>query len=248
MKCSFLTRSNDKLIFNGEYMEVYIPKFYFDKELAYFESEYFFTLGFFNFKIFANGEKKGKDGEMFTLKLPMPIKMSYDSFFDSTQTLVEGTEEEQYTVLVLKKGNVLIDNLKQKKSAVNTKNFLFLFHGGNVPKGIKYENLIETYLSSSLLNGTKLNNPSVIFELIVSELCRYKKNANEPFRKYIGKDSDKISSYDYSVINLKKLPLLNSTFNSLIFEDMEQSVITSVKKTRNNEKEKESPIEKVIKY
>jgi len=79
-------------------------------------------------------------------------------------------------------------------------------------------------------------------------LCRDKKDLTQPFRKEIGKDKAGITQYDYENINLKRLPPLSSTFTAITFEDMNQSLISSIKKNRNGEKEVDSPIEKTIKY
>jgi hypothetical protein len=84
--------------------------------------------------------------------------------------------------------------------------------------------------------------------MIIAELCRYKSNIEVPFRMMIGKDNAKVTEYDYNNINLKKLPSINSTFNAMTFEDINQSIISSIKKTRNKETENPSPVEKIIKY
>ena len=100
-----------------------------------------------------------------------------------------------------------------------------------------------------MLNGVNLKSELVIFEYIVAELCRYKKDANLPFRKVIGADTNReISELDYMLINLKTLPAINSTFSAITFEDINQAIISSVKKTKNNEEENETPVEKVLKY
>jgi hypothetical protein len=248
MKYNFLKQIDNTIFFDGEYMEIYLPKDYFDRGIAEYHGDKISTLGIFNFIIYPeSGESKDK-GEIRLLKLPMEIKFEYDSFFDTSTKLKPDLEKDDYRVFKLSKGSMFIDSIVKEQSAENSKKFIYLLHGGKLPKALKYEDIIVMYHESIGLNKVKLNNPSVIFEMIIAELCRYRNNMEVPFRMVIGKDNVKVSEYDYNNINLKKLPSINSTFNAMTFEDINQAVISSIKKTRNNETENPSPVEKIIKY
>lgn len=248
MKYNFFKTVDNAVIFDGEYMEIYIPKEYFDKDIAGYHGDRINTLGIFNFMVYTGTKESKTNGEIHLLKLPMEIKFEFDAFHDVTTKLRPDLEEEDYRVYELSKGSVVIDSLTKEQSAENSKKFIYLLHGGKLPRALKYQDIIEMYHESIGLNKVSLNNPSVIFEMIIAELCRYKDNIEFPFRMMIGKDNAKVGDYDYSNINLKKLPSINSTFNAMTFEDINQAIISSIKKTRNNEAENESPIEKIIKY
>jgi hypothetical protein len=248
MKYNFLKKVENSIFFDGEYMEIYLPKDYFKKGIAEYHGDKIETLGIFNFIIYSQPKEAKSKGDIHVLKLPMPIKFEFSSFYDVTTKLKPDLEKEEYRVFELSKGSLFIDSIIKEQSPDNSKKFIYLLHGGKLPKELKYSDIISLYLESIGLNKVKLNNPSVIFELIIAELCRYDKDIEIPFRMVIGKDNAKASEYDYSNIRLNKLPSINSTFNAMTFEDIDQAIITSIKKTRNNENENPSPVEKIIKY
>lgn len=253
MKCNFLKTIEEKVIFDGEYMEIYIPRSNFSSDpnkpgISSYEGEYLKTLGTFNFLVYPEGKESQEKAILKSLNLPMKIKIGYTDSFKITTKLESDYEPVNYTVFCLEKGDIFCLNLFQEKSSQNTKETLFLIHGGKLPKAGSYDNILDVYLNSTLLNDVNLDSPLVIFEFIVAELNRWKEDATVPFRQAITDPSKNVSEYDYAGINLKKLPSLNSTYSALTFEDINQSVISSVKKTKNNEPEKESPMEDILKY
>ena len=96
------------------------------------------------------------------------------------------------------------------------------------------------------INKVSLQSPSIIYELIVSELCRFKTDLSLPYR--LAANKKVISPYAYKNINLNRLPSLNSTFAGLTFEDMTNSITMSLARTKTGGKETASPLEKIIKY
>lgn len=248
MKYKFLKEINNAVYYDGDYMEVYIPKNYFDLKIAENNGDKISTMGIFNFIDYIGDKALAKSGTIHTLKLPMMIMFEYESSFEIKKKLKPELDEEEYIVFCLHNGNMFIDSLSKEISAETSKRFIYLIHSGKLPNIIPYEDILKMYLESITLNKVSLGNPSVIFELIISELCRSRKDVNIPFRKEISKDNSKVDQYDYRNINLTRLPSINSTFTSITFEDMNQSLISSIKKNRNNEKEIDSPIEKTIKY
>lgn len=247
MKASYLKKVGDSIIFDGEYMEIYIPKSNFDKGISAFTGEYLHTLGVFNFIVYPEGKESKEKGELHSLKLAFKIKIAYSSFFSSKAKLSNDLDEDSYMVFTLNRGDIFVLSTAQEKSSANTKELVSLIHGGNLPKSIPYGDVLTAYVDAMNLNGVNLNSQMCIFEFIIAELCRYKQDLNIPFRMIIGKDPS-TSEFDYTSINLKRLPALNSTFGALTFEDINQSIISSLKKSKNGEEEKESPIEKVMKY
>jgi len=250
MKYKFLRREDSRIIFEGDYMEIYVPKDYFKKGIASYNGDKINTMGIFSFIVYTQDEKdKGKEGSIHSLKVPMKIEFDYvDVKTANKKKIKPELKEDDYHVFCLEKGNIFIYNTSSEQTAENSKDFIYLLHNGNLPSIIPYEDIIKLYIESITLNQVNLNNPAIIFEIIIAELCRDKKDLTQPFRKEIGKDKAGITQYDYENINLKRLPPLSSTFTAITFEDMNQSLISSIKKNRNGEKEVDSPIEKTIKY
>ena len=247
MKLSYLKKVDKQVIFEGEYMEIYIPKASIDQKIAYLKGENIETLGIFNFLVYTGENRDPKKAEIRTLTLPFKIQFEFKRFFDSKIKLSSEIAEEDYRVFVLEKGNLFCVQTEHAKSSANSKDLIFMIHGGHLPSSVKYDKVLDCYLGTTLLNGVDLKIPLLIYEIIVAELCRYKDNINIPFRIALDKNN-KLTQHDYTSISIKKLPALNSTFSALTFEDINNAVITSIGKTKNNEVEKESPIEKVLKY
>jgi hypothetical protein len=83
--------------------------------------------------------------------------------------------------------------------------------------------------------------------LILSELCRDKNDLHRPFREAIARQAN-YNQFAYQSINLREIPSLSNTFAALSFEDFDNAAIASINNNNSNMKEKESPIEKIIKY
>ena len=96
------------------------------------------------------------------------------------------------------------------------------------------------------LNGMNLGCQNTIYEMMIGELMRNKKNVKEPFRKTINKPN--VSPLDYKNINMKNIAFFSSTYSAVGFEDFNKAMISSTAKNINNEKEIISPVEKILKY
>lgn len=247
MNLPYLKKVDSSIVFEGEYMEIYLPKTSFEKKISYLKGENIETLGIFNFLVYKDGNRDPKKAEKRSLTLPFKIQFQFNSFYDTKISLIPGREPEDYRVFTLEKGNLFCVQTDFAKSSANTKELIFMIHGGNLPSSVPYDKVLDCYVGTALLNGVDLKIPMLIYELILAELCRYKEDINTPFRKAIN-ENNKLSHNDYKTISIKKLPSLNSTFASITFEDINNAVITSINKTKNNEDEKPSPIEKVLKY
>jgi hypothetical protein len=249
MKISSLVKRDNSIVFDGERMNIYIPKSYFQKKLATYNGKFVNTMGVFLFEITTEENfNKGKDGGFHTLKLPVKINFEYDSKY-SCKRKIEKFDSDSYEVFILKKGNIFIDNIYREQSAQYCKDFVVsMLHNGNIPNYIPYNEIINLYLDNLKITNVNLNNPALIYEIIISECCRSKNNIKIPFRKIAGKSTE-TNLFNYKNINIKSIPSLNSTFTDMAFENMNQSIINSVGRSVKGEEEKEtSPIEKTIKY
>lgn len=247
MDLSYLRKDGDKVIFEGNYMEIYIPKKSLDQNIAYLKGENLETLGMFNFLVYHDDNRDPKKAELRSLTLPFKIQFQFNRFFDTRIKLSKEQEETDYRVFVLEKGNLFCAKTVHAKSSANSKEFIFMVHGGHLPKSVKYDKVLDCYLGTCLLNGVDLKIPLLIYEIILAELCRYSADIKIPFRIALNKNN-KLTQYDYTAISIKKLPSLNSTFTALTFEDISNAIITSIDKKKNGDEEKDTPVEKVLKY
>lgn len=245
MGYSFLKRVGNSIYFDGEVMEIYIPKEYFKEGTAQFKGDKVNTLGILDFIVYPDQDRKAKGSELHSLGLPMQIMFEFKDYFETDN--IQGKFPGAYNVFVLEKGNMFVDNVIKEQSATNAKDFIFKFHSGKLSKNLRYEDIIDAYTSCVNLNNVKLNNASSMFEMIIAELARSKSDDKIPFRKAIN-NNPKLTQLDYRLINIKQLPNINSTFASMMFENIDQSIHYSLLKTKNHETEVESPLEKIIKY
>lgn len=245
MNYKFLKRVENTIYFDGEVMEIYIPKSYFKENTAYFKGEKISTLGIFEFIVYPDQDRKSKSSELHSLNLPLDVTFEFVDYYESDN--IQGGYPGSYYVFILENGCMFIDSVIKERSATSAKNFIFKFHSGKLSKNLSYDKILDAYLSCIDLNSVKLNNASSMFEMIIAELSRSKVDEKIPFRMAIN-SNPKLSLTDYNLINIKQLPNINSTFASMMFENIDQSIHYSLLKTKNNEEEVESPLEKIIKY
>lgn len=244
---SFLREINDQVIFVGNYMEVYLPKFYFEKGIATTKGVEIETLGIFNFKVFSSEEKK-ENSPVRTYSFPSIISTKPSSSYNANiPKLVEEADESEFTVLKYYKGDVFITNVNTTQKSDNVQMFIDLLNAGKLPKTIPYDKILELEIINTSFNGVNLKVPGTVMELIISEIYRDKQDLTKPFRLRAG-SGQKVSMYDYKAINMKSIPTFNSTFTAVTFEDIDYNLTASVNKTRQGKKELVSPIEKTIKY
>jgi hypothetical protein len=243
----FFKEEKDHVIFTGNYMEVYIPRFYFDNEISRFLGDKVETLGVFNFKVFSSDTKKDK-AELHTFKFPsFLITKPTSSEYEELEDLIEESDENSFAVLKYYKGDIFIDNVNVQQKSDNTILFIGLLHSGKLPNSIPYDEVLQLELENTAFNGVNLNVSSTVLELIISEIYRDKNDLSKSFRFKAG-SAGKVSMHDYRPINIKQISTFNSTFTGVTFEDIDYNLVASVNKTRYNKKESESPIEKTIKY
>lgn len=240
----FLTQDGESIRFNGDILRIYIPKKYFEGNVAEYNGNELQTIGFFFFEIrtFSEDEKE-KDGRFFIMKLPAKIIFEFESKDSITKNIRE-TGDIQYDVFTLNKGSLFCKNINVVQSAANAKNFIDLLHSGRFPAIVPYNEIINLYLDNLDINKLSLNSQSSVYEFMISELMRLKGNEKMPFRKAINKPN--VSQYDYMNINMKNIAFNNSTFNAIAFENIDKALITSIARDEN-EKENISPVEKTIK-
>lgn len=243
---NFLEKDGYSTRFKGEIMKIYIPSSYFEFNTAEFSGITVTSLALFYFEVKTfEMEQKNQDGKFYLLKLPAKINFEFEDNYKETKD-IKNSGMIDYTVFVLNNGNIFMSNENVERNSLNAKDFIYLIHRGRFPSIIPYEEIIQMYLQNLELNNFDLETTSTIIEFMLSELFRWNKDEKIAFRKAINMPN--VSSMDYKNINMSNLSTFASTFSSLSFQDFNQSVISSIKRDINNEKQIESPAEKIIKY
>lgn len=259
MRYTFLEKNDkDQVIFKGGKLEIYIPKDYFKEEIAESHGMRISTIGIFIMKYYSDVESsKYKTYQMY---IPENIFFSYSEKIDSVKEVLktnvttngddedeEENNEDTYTVFILYENDVFIENTKIARSIKNTEEFVKLHQGARIPSIVEYSKILNLYLENTDTNGIDLEVPSAILEMQISELCRYKKDLNIPFRKAITTLKN-VTELDYTQVSIKNLAMLNSTFTAITSEDINAAITAGVSKSRTDGIELDTPIEPVSKY
>lgn len=236
------------MIFNGEYLDIYIPRKSFKNNLASYNGEFIHTIGIFLFSIKNEEDLLDENREQVYHKMMLPnsIDFQYTDQFKFTGS-INGLPSDTYEVFRLENGNQFVANVLLQKDSNEVIRFVKALHNGYIPSIVPYDKIITLYLDVLAINSVSLKAPSVIYELIISEACRKKGDMASAFRYALNKNPD-IGLNNYTNIRINKIPAINSTFTGLTFEDMNNSIMTSLERTATGKQEKESPLEKSIKY
>ena len=241
---NFLKDDGENIVFTGNYLEMYIPEFYFEGKLAEDYGSSLMVFGLFNVRVF---DEKGRPMKLETFNIPSLILIHPSEIERKELQLIEGDsgEVETYRVAKFFKGNAIMKN-SIPQDASNVELFLSVLFRGKIPKTIPYSQVLQIWQKNLELNGVKLGVTATILEIIISEIYRNKKKPEETFAKLIGKDPT-VSEYAYRTANIREICARNSTFAALTFEDMDSMITSSLNINRYNKQESESPIEKIIK-
>jgi hypothetical protein len=157
--------------------------------------------------------------------------------------------EADYTVFVLNRGDAFIYDLLHKESNQDIE-FMFskMIAFGKIPPSLPYRKSIDLVMQSLIISGvkSKIGVPLLSLEVVLSELYRNKNNTSQPFRMLAG--SGRGTDYDFKLVRMTKIPELNSTFTGICGEDSNHQIVSAIYKTKTHQEEKDTPIEKILKY
>lgn len=165
---NFKMNTKGEVIFTGEKLEIFIPKRYVEKNLTYIESN-ITTVAIFEMII--NDEIH--EGYF----LPGFIRIC-PSGIDSVTI-----GEDRYIKATLSKNDVFM----QTVDIVKTEKLVYLiwnefFYLGNIPKWMSYQDVLNLFRTMQKITGLKFGVPSVVFQIICSQLARSPKNLDIEYR------------------------------------------------------------------
>lgn len=229
--------------FIGNRCEIYLPSYYFNRakpEIAIANElgDRVSTIGLFWFNV---------DGAWYELQLPLKFEFQFSETDKKTMKIKPEFPEEEYNVYILKRNDAFVYDVLHKKDLDDLKKDFIgkMIENAKLPSTIEYNDSINIFMKAmQATEFTNLGVSMVSLEFLMSEMYRNKKNMREPFRMaFNGKNG-----YNYKMVRITKLPELNSTFTSLIGEDVNNQLIASILRKREGADERESPVEKIIKY
>lgn len=245
---NFLSLVDDSLVFNQDNKEFvfYVPENFFNdktkRPIAEIIGEDVSMIGICNWAIIDSNGKVGPINNFCfpTMMLCSPYEVEKVKKFKLTST----SEADDYRILHFKKGDKVVKQVRVPQIIDNAEMFFKLVVvTSKMPETIHYDDIWELFLENAQLNGFNYGLHSQLFGIIVSELCRDKKNLKIPYR--LTNNSDKQTGYKTIPINY--LPKFVSPYVALTSENFNEALRSSILLSDEDEKDiPYSPLEKVV--
>ena len=236
-----LKDDGEYIVFNGHYLEVYIPSIYFESKLGENYGSDISVFGIFNLRAF---NEKMQPMKLETLNFPSKLIIHPVEVETRVEKLLPSIEEEKYVVCKFYKGSKLMRNTIPKDST-NVELFVDLLIKAKIPRSIPYETLLLIWKKNLIINGVKLDVVASVLEAMIAEFYRDINRPERKFAKVIGKDP-KVSQYAYKPVTIREICARSSTFAALTFEDMDTMITSSLNISKYKKKQTESPLEKIL--
>lgn len=236
----FLKRDGDSLLFNGEGEFIfYCPESYFDTKNAFLIGEYVNIIGILDYTVV---DKNGKNNGLNPFKFPTVFLTRPSAIEKIKQVkLIKTAPIQDYRAFHYKNGDKVVVSTKVPQDIQNCEDIMKLFLiSGHIPVTIPYDKIQDYFPESIRLNGSNFDVDLNLFGVMISEICRDKKNLENPFR--LAKNSNML---DYQPMAVNRVPKLVSPFESLISENWDRSIIGATINTKKG-KDTNSPLEKVL--
>lgn len=229
---------DDKILYNGSYMEAFIPDEFFQKGLAENVDTGFKIFG--NFITYHYGSR-GQDrstASIASFELPMMFMTYPDEV--TNEVLDIGYGEQKYRVFEYTNGTVMVANNKIIQEVGNVEKMSGMMMEGKLDN-MSYERIPVMYLQCKQYNNTHLRVPAMYEEVIISKTYFNPDNVNQAAR-FIAKEGvpTKVKG-----LTLREKAAFTSTFAATTFEDKISMLTVSDNAKREGRKEVISSIEKV---
>lgn len=245
----FSETTKGTILFEGEYMEVYIPTSDMERNTT-IEGQNVKTFAIFPMAIWSRPgvDYTSEAPNYFTRYMNPSVIETMPSSISKKNMSIKGEPEQQYLVLGYQKNSVFIKSTTIVKSGKTLSDFVDMILKAFINTAVvRYDELVELTLECCQLNGIDFGTNITSLEIIFAAQARDASDISTPYRMVVNKKG-KIDPLDMKFIKLTQIPHVTSTFTSFAFQDIDYAITTSAKRHRNHEKEKISDIEKIMKY
>jgi hypothetical protein len=237
-------KKDGMIVLNCPYAEFYVPKQYIEKELAVDCGESFQAFGLMYLRTFSALDKPN---ELEILKIPNILNF-FPSEKENRKMTIGGDYEDDYIVLKFYKGNNIFPSAVRCDNA-SPENFLNMLLGGQIPKNIPYDKMLEIFLKVFEQNKIGLPAPAIMLEMIISEVYRYAGDNSLKYGQFLAKKFDpNKKQLEYSLANVRTICKNNSSFAGISFENMDEMITSAINNKMYNRTETKTPLEDVIKF
>lgn len=240
---------DNRIVLSSGKMEIFSLSDYVDKNITRFTGDKVETFGLVPYKFYTKDTDK-KPSKVGIINCPSMMTFYPDTVDKNIEDAIwDGIHKElnvhNYTKLTFYGGDRIMDSVIIQKLD-NVVMFTELLLGGKLDNNIPYPMLPSVWMKNIGANGTDLEVPATVMDLVIYELCRYKHANDKPFGSVYGKDPS-ISPIAYVFANVREICAANSVFAALSFEDMNSMLDASLNMTLKEKEQKISPVEQIIK-
>lgn len=233
----YIYQKNDSIIFRGDgEFFFYVPEKFFELNVASYVGEYISLLGILTYAVKIGKRTIGpKQFNYPTRFMTKPYKVNKLKGV----RLIKEDKKQDYRVLCYKSGDEIIHEIRVPQAIENVESFIKLFViGGYIPNTIPYDKLQNYFLENIAYNGYDYNIALQMLGIVISEICRDRKDINKPFRLSGSSDMNA-----YTPIGIKTVARLISPYSAITSENFDESIVFA---SLNNNKEVPIPLERVL--
>jgi hypothetical protein len=227
----------DGYLYNKEKMRIFIPRIKDDSEgdvdLVGFEQEstYITCLGIVPVKFYDKNDK-----ETCSTLLSIPSLLSFNLYAEA--------QEEPDNIIITYEPDSAVTKLAIRQNITNVEYFINqIFLYSKTPQ-IPYHLIVQMLFNCLMMNKIDLASPSFLYELLTRRVCRTEDN--DTFAKVYGKNPS-VDPLSYKKDNFRSLVQTSNFLSGLLFQDVSNSVKKGLCSTLNNRKQRETPLETIIK-
>jgi hypothetical protein len=227
----------DGYLFNKEKMRIFIPRIKDESEgdvdLVGFEREptYIACLGVVPAKFYDKNDR-----EIATTLITIPSLLTFNLY-------AEPQEDSDYTIITYEPDSA-VTKLAIRQNIVNVEYFINQIFLYSKVAQIPYSLLVQMLFNCLAMNKIDLESPSIIYEMLVRRTCRTEDF--DTFAKVYGKDPS-VDQLSYKKDNFRTLVQTSNFLSGLLFQDVSNSVKKGLCSTLNNRKQRETPLETIVK-
>lgn len=240
----FLSKEGSALVFNQEdsTFVFFVPKNFFNNSvkvpIAEMYGQYVTTIGILNWTIL---DKNGKMGEVKPFNFPTMFMCKPYETEEVKGLSLNNTEPDDYILLKFKKGDEVVSQTRVPQLIDNVEIFFKMaIMTAKIPTTISYDKIWELYIDSAHLNGFDYGLNIQLIWLLVSYLCRDKKDLYKRFNQTDMKDMN-----SYIPIDIRRIPKFMSPYQAIVSENWDEAVQAAIL-MKDKEDGPQSPLEKIV--
>lgn len=173
-------------------------------------------------------------------KINLPINFYLPINF--SEEIADGTE----TIFKVEANTVLINENFYKNDVLVAHSLFSMILSGKFAEFFKVPYKSLPFLMEKLMNENEIKGHAFLeYELLLQGLCRDIKDKTTSFRKIAKNGVNDKSFKDYQMVNIRDIPRLESPFNAIASENIQDGILSVLNNKEMYDGKKITPLEKI---